>query len=71
MRIEDVSNSELSALIDEWVRGRNAVRNREILKLRLIDGMTYSDLAEKFGLSFQRVTAIVYKEQDKIFRHFE
>lgn len=71
MRIEDVSNSELSALIDEWIRGRNAVRNRKILKLRLIDGMTYSDLAEKFGLSCQRITAIVYKEQDKIFKHFK
>lgn len=71
MKIDDVSNSQLANLIDEWIRGRNAVRNREILKLRLIDGMTYEDLAEKFGLSFQRVTAIVYKEQDKIFRHFE
>lgn len=71
MKIEDVSNSQLSNLIDEWIRGRNAVRNREILKLRLIDGMTYEDLAAKFGLSFQRITAIVYKEQDKIFKHFK
>ena len=71
MKIDDVSNSQLANLINEWIRGRNAVRNREILKLRLIDGMTYEDLAEKFGLSFQRVTAIVYKEQDKIFRRFE
>lgn len=71
MNIDEISNSELSNLIDEWIRGRNAIRNRQILKLRLIDGFTYEQLAEKFNLSYQHITTIVYKEQDKIFRHFK
>lgn len=71
MNIDEISNSELSNLIDEWIRGRNAIRNRQILKLRLIDGFTYEQLAEKFNLSYQHITTIVCKEQDKIFRHFK
>ena len=64
--IDDLSNSELSDLIDEWVRGE---RDRAILKRRLIDRICFEPLAEEFGLSVQRVKSIVYKAQDRLFRH--
>ena len=62
----NISNSEISAEIDEWVKGE---RNRKILKRRLIDLITYENLAEEFGLSIQQVKTIVYKSEDKLFNH--
>ena len=53
-----MSNSELSAFIDEWVPNK---RNREILKERLIDGIKISDLAEKYELSDRQVKNIIKK----------
>lgn len=64
--IPDLSRSQIEYLIDEWVFNE---RDRRILKRRLLDGIVYEQLAEEFGLSTQRVKAIVYKTQDKVFRH--
>lgn len=61
-----LSRSELSALIDEWILNE---RNRNILKRRLLDGITYDRLAEEFDLSDRQIKSIVYKCQDIIFRH--
>lgn len=66
---ENVSNSELCELINEWIKGRNAQRNREILKRRLIDGICYEPLAEEFQLSVRQVKNIVYKNEYIVFRH--
>lgn len=33
-----LSRTELESLIDEWILGRNAYRDRRILKRRLYDG---------------------------------
>jgi hypothetical protein len=66
MNLEELSNTELSALIDEWVRGE---RDRAILKRRMIDRICFEPLAEEFDLSVQRVKTIVYKSQEKLFRH--
>ena len=65
MRIE-ISRSELSNIIDEWIFNE---RNRAILKRRLLDGITHERLAEEFDLSTQQVKTIVYKCQDIISRH--
>lgn len=63
------SRTEIEHAIDEWIVGRNAERNRAILKRRLIDGICYEPLAEEFGLSVRQVKNIVYKGEDKIYRH--
>jgi DNA-directed RNA polymerase specialized sigma24 family protein len=65
----DLSRSEWENLIDEWVVGRNAERNRRILKRRLLDGITYEILAEEFDMSTQNVCSIIYKCQEKVFKH--
>lgn len=57
-RFENVSNSELSKLIDEWVKGE---RNRKIMKRRLIDCVCFEPLAEEFDLSVQHIHSIVQK----------
>lgn len=62
----EYTNSQISALIDEHIHNE---RDRAILKRRMIDGVCYEPLAEEFGISFQRVKAIVYKSQKKILRY--
>lgn len=67
--IENISKSQLEHLIDEWIIGRNAERDRAIIKRRLIDGIYFEPLAEEFDLSVRQVKNIVYKSERKIFRH--
>jgi DNA-directed RNA polymerase specialized sigma24 family protein len=62
----EYTNSQISALIDEYIHSE---RDRAILKRRLIDGICYEPLAEEFDLSVQRTKTIVYKAQEKLFRH--
>jgi hypothetical protein len=62
--LENVSNSDLSILIDEWIKSE---RDRAILKRRLIDGILYEPLAEEFDLSVRQVKNIVYKGENILF----
>ena len=57
----------MDRLIDEWILGRNAERDRKILRRRLFDGITYERLAEEFDLSVRQVKNIVYKGEDIVF----
>lgn len=68
MKFENISNSELSNIIDNWVKGE---RNRSILKRRLIDKICYEPLAEEFNLSVRHVKNIVYHNEEIIFRHLQ
>ena len=68
MKFENVSNTELSAIIDNWVKGE---RDRCIMKRRLIDRICYEPLAEEFDLSVQNIRRIVYKNEGIIFKHLE
>ena len=65
----NLSRTDIESLIDEWVIGRNAERNRAILKRRLIDGITYEKLAEEFDMSVRQVKTIVYKSEETLFKH--
>lgn len=69
MKNLNLPRSELENLIDEWIIGRNAERDRKILKRRLLDGICYEPLAEEFELSVQQIKNIVYKCQNKLFKH--
>ena len=67
--VNEISKSELEKAIDEWVIGRHAERNRKVLKRKLIDGLTFEEVAEEFDLSVRHTKNIVYKGEEKIFRH--
>lgn len=64
--MDELSNSRISALIDEWIHSQ---RDRAILKRRLIDGVCYEPLAEEFDLSVAQIKRIIYKGQDRVLRH--
>jgi hypothetical protein len=71
-RLDDLSNSQIENLIDEWIHSK---RDRMILKLRLIDGLTYMQTSdylyehEKIYLSERQIKNIVYKAEAKLFKH--
>lgn len=68
MNIEhfDKPRSEWEHIIDEWIFNE---RYRDILKRRLLDGVTFEKLAEEFDMSVQQIKSIVYKTQNKIIKH--
>lgn len=65
----DFCRSQIEGLIDEWIIGNNAERDRRILKRRLIDGIHYEALAEEFDLSVRQTKKIVYKGEERLFKH--
>lgn len=64
--MRDYTNSQITTLINEHIHNE---RDREMLKRRLVDGVTYERLAAEFDLSVQRVKAIIYKAQDTLFKY--
>lgn len=67
--MSDLSRADIEAAIDNWIIGRNAERNRMILKRRLLDGITFDRLAEEFDLSVRQVKNIVYQCENKLYKH--
>lgn len=68
MKDFEMSRSEISNAIDEWIFKE---RDRKILKRRLLDGICYEPLAEEFDLSIRQVKNIVYKSEEKLFKHIK
>jgi len=64
--MRDYSRTEITETIDEWILNE---KHRAILKRRLIDGICFEPLAEEFDMSVRQIKTIVYKGQEKVFRH--
>lgn len=64
--MREYSRTEIENAIDEWILNE---MHRAILKRRLIDGICFEPLAEEFDMSVTQIKRIVYKGQDKVFRH--
>ena len=60
------SRTEWERIIDEYIFSE---RDRAILKRRLLDGIHFEPLAEEFDLSVPQIKTIVYKTQDRLFKH--
>lgn len=58
-----MTNEEIRRVIDNYVRGRNAERNRAILKRRIIDGITLEKLAEEFDMSVSQIKETIYRNR--------
>lgn len=68
MKFDELSRSDISFLIDEWIFSE---RDRAILKRRLLDGIKYEQLAEEFDLSVRHTKTIVYKAEEKLFKKID
>lgn len=60
----DYSNSDIERVIAEFVHNK---MYREILRERLIDGETYSEIAKRHDRSERWVWTLVAKHKNKIF----
>lgn len=67
----DLSRTEIEFAIDEWIVGKNAERDRKVIRRRLIDGVTFERLAEENELSVSQVKRIVWKWSEIVFRHLK
>lgn len=64
----DISNADIERAIDMYVRGE---RDRQIMKLRLIDCLTYETIAGKVDMSVRQIKNIVYKHELTVYRHIK
>jgi DNA-directed RNA polymerase specialized sigma24 family protein len=64
----EYTNSQIKELILEHI---HSARDRKLLYRRLVDGITYEVLAEEFDLSTVQVKRIIYKEEEKLFKHLK
>ena len=62
----DYTNSQISSVIDEHIHHS---LHRQMLKDRLIDGMTYEQIAEKHDMSVRQTKNIIYKATEKILKY--
>ena len=62
----EYTNSRIRETIGEWIHSE---RDRQILERRLIDGITFDQLAEEFDMSVRQIKNIVYSLQEKLFKH--
>lgn len=62
----DYKASDIMRAIDEYVHNE---RDRHILKRRLLDGITFDELAEEFDLSVRQIKRIVYRESEKVYKN--
>lgn len=65
----DMPKSEWEHLIDEWIIGSHAERDRALMRRRLFDGICFEPLAEEFGLSVQQVKSVFYKRMKILEKH--
>ena len=65
------TNEKISQTIDSYIKGRNAQRDRELLKRRLIDGVTFERLAEEFELSTNHVQRIIYAREQELLLYLD
>ena len=64
--MRDYSRTEITEAVTEWILNE---RDRKVILRRLLDGITYERLAEEFDMSVPQIKRIVYKTQEKLFRH--
>lgn len=69
----EYTNSQIRALIDEYI---HSVRDREILYWRLVDGLTYEQIADKYQhdhpdnyISVDTVKRAIRKAEPQLFKH--
>lgn len=58
--------SPMERLINEKVTGRKCERNREILRLRFLRGLTFEEIAEAMDMSDKQVGRIVHRYGDPL-----
>lgn len=67
-RIND-SQENIIRVIDNYIIGFKAYRNRDILKDHYVYGMTFEEVAEKHDMSVSQIKKISYDNEPIIIEH--
>lgn len=59
----DLTNSELAEMIGEHIHSE---RDRQIMRMKLIDGLTYEKIAENVQMSPRYIRALVKKLTERL-----
>ena len=65
----DLSRDEIGWLITQFVF--SSKRDRDLISDRLLEGLTYEQLAEKYYLSVRQVKTIVHKCKEIVYSHVD
>jgi hypothetical protein len=63
---DNITNSQIDHLINEYIH--NEIY-RKVLHRRLVDGITYENLAKEMDMSVRHIKNIVYRAEEKLFKH--
>ena len=64
----EYGNEQITALIKEYIHDKT---DRKMLYLRLVDGDTIGEIAEKVGLDDKTVWRRLHKGEKQLFSHLE
>lgn len=75
--VQALGYTGMMALINEWVVGKNAERDREIMRYRLLDGLTIQGVTDRYAemhpgtfVSEETVKRTIRERAIQIFAHF-
>ena len=63
--VKDYTNTEMAAAIDELIHN---AKHRQMLKEKLIDGLTYAEIAERHEISERCAWTIICRNKDRLFK---
>lgn len=71
---KELSRADIEEAIFQWVIGRNGERDRLILRMYLLDGITFARMQDRlesagYPLSIDQIKRIVRKRKEALFRH--
>ena len=61
--LREFPNSVITNAVNEYIHNK---RNRDILKRRYIDGLTYEQLAYQFDMSVRQIKNIIYTNKEEL-----
>lgn len=70
----ELSRDDIEEGIHQWILGRNGERDRFLLRMYMLDGITYEEMQRRmdsagYPLSIDRMKKIVRKRKEELFRH--
>lgn len=68
-KLKEMKKSTIEEIVNEYVVGFKAKRNRRLLILRWCDGLTYEELAEELDMSVSQVKKITYDYEKVLCKH--
>lgn len=71
---EDLNRDQYDHAIDQWILGRNAERDRLILRIYLFDGITYEQMQRRlddlnYPLGIDQLKKVIRKRKAELFKH--